>query len=224
MDGRGRWLLGLGATIVVGLACHRDVARARAGEAELALPPPHTSGGVALDDALARRRSRRALGGAALTDAELGQLLWAAQGVTDREQGLRAAPSAGALYPLVVYVVTGAGVQRYEPATHGLRFVARVDRRDALSKAAHGQAVVGGAPASLVVVGIVARTRAKYGARAERFVTLEAGHAVQNVLLEATALGLGAVPIGAFDDDAVRAVVEESADALPLYVVPLGRS
>jgi SagB-type dehydrogenase family enzyme len=206
-------------TIVVG-ACHRHAPKANASEDVVPLPSARISGGMSLDEALAKRRSSRSFGPAP-SRAELGQLLWAAQGVTDPAQGLRAAPSAGAIHPLVVFVVSADGTFRYEPATHALRRLSSDDRRAALSTAALEQ--TSGAGTSLVVVARVDRTRAKYGARAERYVALEAGHAVQNVLLEATAHGLAAVPIGAFDDDAVRAVVGVDKAALPLYVVPIGR-
>lgn len=222
---RSRVILGtvlVGALLVAG-ACRRDAPSARAAEAEILLPAPRTQGTASLEDALARRRSTRDFAAQPLTRGELSQLLWAAQGVTERTQGLRAAPSAGALYPLLVYVVSSDGVHRYEPRAHALRAVAPADRRGALAKASLDQAPVRAAPVSLVIVGLVDRTRAKYGARAERFVAMEAGHAAQNVLLQATALGLAAVPIGALDEEGVRAVVGEGAAATPLYVVPVGR-
>ncbi len=190
----------------------------------LPLPAPRLTGGPALDDVLARRRSCRALGGPALAPGELGQLLWAAQGVSEPAQGLRTAPSAGAAFPLVVHVVAADGVRRYDPATHALRLLTAADRRAELARAAFDQDSVRSAAASFVLVAIVARTRARYGTRAERYVTLEAGHAAQNLLLEATALGLAAVPVGAFDDAAVRAVVGEPPGATPRYIVPVGRS
>ncbi|MBL8612422.1 MAG: SagB/ThcOx family dehydrogenase [Myxococcales bacterium] len=218
-----RRLLASGIVIALALACRREPSAASAAEGGVALPAPRSSGAMSVEAAIAARRSSRSFSGAPLTDAELGQLLWAAQGVTEPTQGLRAAPSAGALYPLVVYVVSAEGVRRYEPQGHGLARVAAGDRRPALAKAALSQPAVAAAPVSLVVVGVVSRTRAKYGDRAERYAAMEAGHAAQNVLLQATALGLGAAPIGAFDDDAIRAVLQLDASATPFYVVPVGR-
>lgn len=160
---------------------------------------------------------------AALGDAEHGQLLWAAQGITHRSMGLRTAPSAGALYPLELYLVTKEGVFHYEPRAHQLKMTMPADVRNALYNAALRQEAVGDAPSILVLTGIYERTAKKYGsARAERYVHLEAGHATQNVLLQAIALGLAAVPIGAFEDDEVRQVMALPQTHRPLYLVPVG--
>lgn len=183
------------------------------------LPAPQRSGGPALAGVLATRRSRRAFGRRELTDAELGQLLWAGQGTTD---GHRTAPSAGALYPITVRVADARGVWRYVSADHAIVRESDVDHRAAVASASFGQDAVRGAPAILVITADVAVTARKYGARAERYVTLEAGHVAQNVLLEATALGIGAVPIGAFDDEAVRRALALSAGETPLYLIPVG--
>ena len=184
-----------------------------------ALPAPARSGGPALATALSARRSRRELGPRELGDVELGQLLWAAQGVSD---GHRTAPSAGALYPLSVRVVDARGVWRYVPSDHALVREAEDDRRRRVASASFGQDAVLSAPVVLVITADVSITARKYGARAERYATLEAGHAAQNVLLEATALGLGAVPIGAFDDTMVRRALDLSAAETPLYLIPIG--
>jgi len=187
------------------------------------LPPPRTTSSVALEEALARRRSVRALRSGVLEPATLGQLLWAAQGITD-PAGLRTAPSAGALYPLEIYVVTSTGIFHYRPEGHRIRLHRSGDQRGALREAAHGQEAVGDAAAVFVIASVDARTAAKYGPqRARRYVELEAGHAAQNLLLEAVALGLGAVPVGAFSDDAVARVVGLTAGERPLYLIPVGR-
>ncbi|HXX68708.1 MAG TPA: SagB/ThcOx family dehydrogenase [Polyangiaceae bacterium] len=189
---------------------------------DIKLPAPRRSGAISLEEAIARRRSTREFSSRMPADDQLGQLLWAAQGVTDTTHGLRAAPSAGALYPLELYLARADGVYHYEPGAHGLRRVDTHDERAAMGRAAFGQSAVLQAPILLAVVGIVSRTRAKYGGRAERYVTLEAGHAAQNILLEATALGLAAVPVGAFDDDGLRSALGLASDATPLYVLPVG--
>jgi SagB-type dehydrogenase family enzyme len=186
------------------------------------LPSPRLEGDLSLEAALQARRSVRDFTDEALTIAEIGQLLWAAQGRTD-EAGHRTAPSAGALYPLEVDVVTADGIARYVPDEHGLVSRSGADIRPALQQAALDQAAVGGAPAVIVVSGVAERTATRYGTdRAERYVALEAGHAAQNVLLEAVSLGLGAVPIGAFDDDAVRRVLALGEGEDPLYLIPVG--
>jgi len=176
---------------------------------------------MSLEEALAQRRSVREYAARPLSWAELAQLLWATQGQTD-PRGLRAAPSAGALYPLELYVVLPDGWYRYRPAEHRLEQWGRDDRREALWTAGLRQDSLRQAPAVFVLTAVVERTQAKYGARAERYVYLEAGHAAQNLLLQATALGLGAVPIGAFYDDQVRAALGLPADQTPLYLIPVG--
>ncbi|MGE5185872.1 MAG: SagB/ThcOx family dehydrogenase [Acidobacteriota bacterium] len=182
------------------------------------LPAPQTSGGPSLASVLATRRSRREFGARALDDAELGQLLWAAQGVSD---GHRTAPSAGALYPLTIHVVDARGVWHYVPADHAVVRDATGDHRGQLVSASFGQAATR-APEVLVVTADIAVTAKKYGARAERFATLEAGHVAENVLLEAAALGLDAVPVGAFDEAAVRRALGLTSQDTPLYLIPVG--
>jgi SagB-type dehydrogenase family enzyme len=177
---------------------------------------------MSIEEAIARRRSVRDFAPGPLSHEEIGQLAWAAQGITDRPGGGRAAPSAGALYPLDLYILKADGVYEYEPTAHSLHRRDSHDVRGNLAHAAHDRAPVRAAPIDLVIVGIVARARVKYGNRAERYVTLEAGHAIENVLLEATALELGAVPIGAFQDDEVRGILALGEDTLPLYIVPVG--
>ena len=188
----------------------------------IALPTPRLRETLTLEEALAQRRSVREFSDTPLTLAELGQLLWAAQGIT-HPAGLRTAPSAGALYPLEVYVVTREGVYRYEPQGH--RLIVQVQRnvQPELYAAALRQAAVLDAPAVIVITAVYARTAQKYGeARSPRYVHLEAGHAAQNVLLQAVALSLGAVPIGAFEDDQVKQVLELPSDQQPLYLIPVG--
>jgi len=219
--------LALGVAMLIGtssaLGCGSSgAAPAEAPGIEIELPAARRSGPVSLEETIARRRSIREFTSRVPTDEQLGQLLWAAQGVTDAVHGRRAAPSAGALYPLEVYVARPDGVYHYEPQVHRLQQVVSRDEREALGQAALSQAAVLHAPVVLAVVGFVARTGAKYGGRAERYVSLEAGHATQNILLEATALGLAAVPIGAFDDDGVRGALGLPGNATPLYLVPVG--
>jgi SagB-type dehydrogenase family enzyme len=186
------------------------------------LPSPLASGAISLEAALAGRRSVREFGSAPLTKAQIGQLLWAAQGITDPASGGRTAPSAGALYPLELYVATTDGFAHYLPARHALRRLSVNDPRARLAEAAGGQGAVASAPAVFVLAGVVERTRTKYGDRAERYVQLEAGHAAQGLLLEAVALGLGAVPVGAFDDGEVREILGLGAGETPLYLIPVG--
>jgi len=186
------------------------------------LPPPATSGDRSLEQVLAARRSRRDLAARPLSLAQLGQLAWAAQGITDPAQRRRAAPSAGALYPLELYFVTPEGMHHYLPERHALERRSAEDLRARLARAALDQDAVREAPCVAVLTAVTVRTAQKYGDRAPRYVALEAGHAAQNLLLQATARGLAGVPIGAFDDDAVRRVLALPAGETPLYLVALG--
>ncbi len=171
---------------------------------------------------MALRRSVRSFDDTPLSPAELGQLLWAAQGIT-HASGLRTAPSAGALYPLEIYVATAQGVFHYSPQGHCLEVLSGSDARPALYEAALRQEAVRQAPAVFVVTAVYERTAKKYGAeRGPRYVHLEAGHAAQNLLLEAVALGLVAVPIGAFEDERIQAALGLPADHEPLYLIPTG--
>ena len=178
--------------------------------------------GMTLTDALAARRSVRRFKGDALSPEQIATLCWAAQGVTDKRRGFRAAPSAGALYPLELYVVTAAGVDHYDPKTGALTRHLEGDLRPKLQAAALGQRFVGDAPATFVLAAVIERTTAKYGRRAQRYVWVEVGHAAQNVLLQAVALKLGAVPVGAFDDAAVAKALSLPANHAPALLIPTG--
>jgi SagB-type dehydrogenase family enzyme len=191
-------------------------------ESVTGLPEPRTDSAVSVEQVMARRRSVRRFTADALTPDDLGQLLWAAQGTTD-ETGRRTAPSAGSLGPLELYVVTGDGVYQYVSQGHRLESRGTGDRRRALASAAADQTFIGSAPVVIVVTGILARTAWKFGGdRAWRYVNLEAGHAAQNLMLQATALGLGGVTVGAFDDNAVMDLLGLPADHRPLYLLPVG--
>jgi SagB-type dehydrogenase family enzyme len=187
-----------------------------------ALPPPAQTGDTSLEEVLAQRRSVREFSDQPLTETELGQLLWAAQGITS-ERGLRTAPSAGAIYPLEVYLATSDGVFQYDPQTHSLLVSSHDDARPKLYQAALKQEPIRKAPAVFILTAIYERTAKEYGTqRSTRYVHLEAGHAAQNLLLQAVALDLGAVSIGAFDDQEIRQVLGLSSDYTPLYLIPVG--
>jgi len=155
-------------------------------------------------------------------------LLWAAQGITDPSVG-RTAPSAGALYPLEVYVLAGTvtglahGIYKYKPQGHELVKVADGDKRAELSRAALGQAWIRDAAAVIVFSAVYERTTQKYRERGLRYVHIEIGHAAQNVALQAVSLKLGTVPIGAFYDEEVKKVVKMGDREQPLYIMPVGK-
>ena len=192
-------------------------------EPVIQLPSPSTDSGMAIEKVILERRTHRLFASTPLELVEIGQLLWAAQGITD-PSGKRTAPSAGALGPLELFMVTAEGVSHYLPEEHALQARVKGDRRGALASAAADQDMVAKAPAVMVITGILARTAWKYGGdRAWRYVNLEAGHAAQNVLLMATAMGLAGTPVGAFDDNTVMDLLGLPADHRPLYLLPLGR-
>lgn len=192
------------------------------------LPEPQYSGGIPVEEALLERRSIRSYGDGALTLVEVSQLLWAAQGITN-PRGYRTAPSAGALYPLEVYVAAGnvdglkAGIYRYRPQGHELEMVAVGDVRADLCAAAVNQECVEDGAAVLVFAGVYERTTGKYGERGVRYVHMEVGHAAQNVYLQAVSLGLGTVVVGAFDDDEVEGLLQMAEDERALCIMPVGR-
>jgi SagB-type dehydrogenase family enzyme len=189
------------------------------------LPPPLRVGTMSLEEAIRLRRSVRSYRGERLTDEILGQLLWSAQGVIEPgERPRRAAPSAGARYPLEAYVATQDLLAHYRPADHTLRILQRADLRGALERAALGQEFIHLASAVIVLTSIVQRIEDRYGkSRGARYIAMEAGHAAQNVLLQATALGLASVPVGAFHDAQVGKILGLSPRERAVYLLPVGR-
>jgi len=185
------------------------------------LPAPVLKGGVSVEEAMSKRESIRHFSPELLTPSELSQVLWAAQGIT-RNWGGRTAPSAGALFPLELYLVLHEGLFQYVPRSHQLIRISDQNFIEDLTSAALGQQCVRESQAIIVITAVYERIERKYGKRAERYVKVEAGHAGQNVLLQAVSLGLGAVPVGAFYDDQVRKVLKLPANQEPLYLIPLG--
>jgi SagB-type dehydrogenase family enzyme len=188
----------------------------------LELPAPELKGRMSLEQALAARRSVREFIRQTLTERELSQLLWAAQGIT-RADGLRTAPSAGALYPLELWVATASGFSHYEPHKHRLTQHLERDLRPEIYRSALMQEAILQAPAVFVIAAVYQRTARKYGEqRTPRYVHMEVGHSAQNLLLEAVALGLGGVVIGAFNDSEVERVLSLPAEQRLLYLIPVG--
>ncbi len=194
------------------------------GKNEILLPPPQTESGLSLEKAIEMRRSTRSFSDEDISLEQLSCILWAAQGITDTLNGhaLRAAPSAGALYPLNCYAVTRQGCYRYIPEAHKIILIKAGDLRNKLSSAALAQNAITDAPLSIVMTAVYDRTTVKYAERGIRYVHIEVGHAAQNVLLQAVSLGLGAVPIGAFNDEKVASVIGCPDEQVPLYIIPIG--
>lgn len=196
------------------------------------LPEPERKGVVSLEEAIDHRRSVRDFQGQPLTLNQLSQLLWAAQGITDRRDQHRAAASAGATYPLELIVACGqdgageidAGIYRYNIAEHSLTRYHNGDIRQALADASSSQDFIRQVPLNIVIGALYERTIGKYGTRGVRYVHMEAGHASQNIYLQATALGLATVAIGAFQDERVREVLRLEKEIRPLYIMPVGKA
>ncbi len=199
------------------------------------LPFPKLKGTISIEEVLANRRSIRDYVASPLTLDELSQILWSAYGITETTYGFKTTPSAGATYPLDVYVVVGPrGVKRgetylkpgsykYNPHAHVIRLVKEGDLVGALYEAALEQEWVLNAPVNLVFTAVYERTTNRYGERGVRYVWIEVGHAGQNVYLQATGMGLATVAIGAFYDEEVREIIGASEAEHPLYIMPVAR-
>jgi SagB-type dehydrogenase family enzyme len=195
------------------------------------LPTPFFTGGLRLSEAISQRRSIRDFSPDPILLFQLSQVLWATQGITQSTNNLRSIPSAGATFPLEVYVVAGengiekvdSGVYHYEVENHTLKLHISEDIRADLANAAMGQDWIAVAPVSLVICAVYDKTLIRYNVRGERYVFMEVGHAGQNIYLQATALGLGTVAIGAFHDDSVRELLRLGNNNRPLYIMPMGK-
>ncbi|MEM1662336.1 MAG: SagB/ThcOx family dehydrogenase [Desulfurococcaceae archaeon] len=207
------------------------------GGETILLPLPYVMSEMSVEESILNRKSIREWSSEAIGINQLSIILWCTYGVTEKigDWYRRSVPSAGATYPLEIYVVIGersvrvnettyidAGVYHYNPLTHSLNLVKRGDFRNDLYEAALKQEWVGKAPVSIVIFAVYERTTGRYGERGVRYVHLEAGHAGQNIYLCSTAMGLGTVAIGAFHDSMVAEVVSAKAGEQPLYIFPIG--
>ncbi len=186
------------------------------------LPPPRFEGSMPLEQAIRLRRSVRSFKNKPVDYGALGQILWAAQGL--RGEGYyRTAPSAGALYPLELFTVSQSEIAHYLPESHTLQQLKQGDFRPALAQAALDQTFILQAPITLIIGAVPSRTSQKYGIdRSARYIAIEVGHAAQNAMLQAAALDLGSVAVGAFDDDEIAELLDLSDTTVPLYLVPIG--
>ena len=219
---------GIGAHLIALSPPTQGEIRSRYESEIVKLPEPRYLSTTSVEKALLKRRSTRHYKDEPLTLSELSQLLWAAQGITD-PRGFRTAPSAGALYPLELYVVAGnvvelpAGIYRYKPHEHELVRITEGDKRGELSPAALSQPSVKSGAAVIVFAAVYERTTVKYGQRGMRYVHIEVGHAAQNIYLQAVSLNLGTVVIGAFYDNEVKRVLHMSDNEQPLLIMPVGK-
>ena len=207
-------------------------------QSTIKLPSVRLKGEVSLEETILRRRSVRKYRAEPLSLTQLSQILWAAQGITGIT-GCRAAPSAGATYPLEIFVLVGkqgiiasevkqacedlqAGIYHYEADSHSLSLRIPADLRPDLARAALDQAFIIEAPVDIVICALYNRTSRIYGGRGERYVHIEVGHVGENIHLQAVASGLATVEVGAFHDEEVRKVLGVSEQIKPLYIMPVG--
>jgi SagB-type dehydrogenase family enzyme len=204
------------------------------------LPKPQLKGKVSLEETILKRRSVRRYRREPIVLSQLSQILWSAQGITGTRE-FRAAPSAGATYPLEIFVFVGkkgviageakqapeelqAGIYHYEADSHSLSLHNPADLRPDLARAALDQEFIIEAPVDIVICALYHRTSYRYGRRGERYVHIEVGHVGENIHLQAVALGLATVEVGAFDDEDVRKVLGVEEQIKPLYIMPLGKA
>ena len=204
------------------------------------LPSPQLKGKVSLEETILRRRAVRRYRREPLDLSQLSQILWSAQGITGTRE-FRAAPSAGATYPLEIFVFVGkqgviaseakqapeelqAGIYHYEADSHSLSLHKPADLRPDLARATLDQEFIIDAPVDIVICALYHRTSYRYGRRGERYVHIEVGHVGENIHLQAVALGLATVEVGAFHDEDVRKVLGVEEEIKPLYIMPLGKA
>ncbi|MFA5368072.1 MAG: SagB/ThcOx family dehydrogenase [Dehalococcoidia bacterium] len=195
---------------------------------EIKLPAPKFKSNVSVEEAIFKRRCVRDYKSDALSLELLSQLLWAAQGITAADF-FRAAPSAGASYPLELFVIAGnvkgldAGIYHYNVKEHSLSLHLKGDVREKLgTTAAFNQKCISEVPACISISAVYERTMKTYGKRGERYVHIDTGHAAENIALQAVALGLATVMVGAFEDKKVAEILELSDELKPLYIIPVG--
>jgi SagB-type dehydrogenase family enzyme len=194
------------------------------------LPKPRTTGSVSVEEAINSRRTRRTFENKPLSMENLSQLLWAAQGITDERWKHRSAPSAGALFPMDVYVVAAkggvekldAGIYRYIPDGHYLQTRAEGDFNSELRKVGYSQTFFAESPVCLILTAEPVRTTWKYGERGIRYIYIEAGHIAENIQLIGESLGFSVGLVGAFKDDGVASLLKLKDGEIPVYIIPVG--
>ena len=202
--------------------------RSKEGQSEkkieiITLPEPDRQGTSTLEKTIDDRRSIRTFQSQNLSHGEISQLLWAGQGITDEESLFRATPSAGATYPLELYIVDYRGVYNYKPEHHRLELIKSGDFRKELAELSFGQSFVEEAPMVIVISAVYDRTTSVYGKEeGKRYVHMEVGHCAQNIILQSVALGLDSVPVGAFSETGVQDTLSFPDNHKPLYLIPVG--
>lgn len=199
---------------------------------EIQLPQPSYKGTMSVEEALLKRRSIRSYTNQPLSIEQVSQLLWAAYGVTKLSasgRSYKTAPSAGATYPLEIYVMIGnvvnlsAGIYKYNPEKHTIRLHKSGDLRKQIADASLGQTMLAQAPITIIYAAVYERTTSRYGNRGkERYVPMDVGHSAQNVYLQATAMGLATCAVGAFNDAELEKILQLQQNEEVIYLMPVG--
>ncbi len=197
---------------------------------KIGLPAEQVYNGLSVEKAIARRRSLRDFTGTGMSLAELSHILYYSSGITDEHEGLRAAPSAGATYPIEVYAIANnvesltKGIYHYLIQSHELELLREGDFRNEMSRAALGERMFRQANVILVLSAVFQRTQRRYRERAQRYIFFEAGHIAQNTYIVATSMGLGACAIGAFYDDEFNHLLGlDGRNESVLYLLAVGK-
>ncbi len=223
------FILMIGIFITTNFFCQDKKGMQNSESDIIQLPAPNYKSNTSIEEALQKRRSVRDYSNKPLSLSEVSQILWAAQGITDETDGLRTAPSAGALYPLEVYLVAAnveelaAGIYKYNPLNHTLKKITEGDKRVEISNAALKQRSIVEASALVVITAVYERTSVKYGKRTERYVNMEVGHVGQNIYLQGVSIGLSTVMVGAFEDESLKQAMNLPENEFPLAIYPLGK-
>jgi len=207
---------------LAGQADGQTAKRVRPGMKVIQLSEPNASSKVSLEESINKRRSVRQFAPGLLNYNQIGQLAWAGQGIIDKQQGLRATPSEGDLYPIELYFFTPEGLFNYRPENHSLQQISATDQREELFKAVARQAPVTEAACDIVVAGSLRKLSAKFGSKATRLLHIEAGSVAENIQLQAVSLGLGPVAVSQFDIKSVAKACELPGEFEPILIICAG--
>ena len=192
-----------------------------AKDMETILPKPKLKSDISLEEAIYKRRSVRNYSSRELTLEQISQLLWACQGITDSKP-LRAAPSAGALYPLEAYLLKNDGLYKYLPQGHKIKTISDENLKEKIMQASWKQAFIKKAPIGIVICAVYERVSSSYGEAGIKYTDIEIGHAAENLRLQAVSLGLSSCPVGAFDKEKVAKILNLPKEEIPVYIIPVG--
>lgn len=219
-------------SILFASACAQENAHSKETTATtdiIQLPAPVLKSDYSIEEALQSRRSVRRFSDEAVDLTVVSQILWSAQGITQEQRGFRTSPSAGATFPLEIFVAAGnveglnAGLYHYKPHEHSLVLLKENDLRQQLSSASLRQTSVRDGAFVVIIAAVFERTTGRYGDRGIKYVHMEVGHVGQNIHLQAESLGLGTVVIGAFNDADVKKVLNLPDNMETLYLMPVGK-